>query len=108
MSLQSPFLFWTALVAGLLFTAAGQVQFKHYYSSHRRLDLLSALALFGLVPVVNFLALRGLSFGLVYMSTAVTQVLVLFMCWVFLGEKLQRSSLPGIALVVAGIIVYAS
>jgi uncharacterized membrane protein len=40
------------------------------------------------------------------MSTAVTQVLVLIMCWVFLGEKLQRSTLPGIALILAGIIVY--
>jgi multidrug transporter EmrE-like cation transporter len=100
-------MFWSALVAGLVFTAAGQVQFKHYYTTRRRLDLFSALALFGLVPVVNFLALRGLSFGLVYMSTAVTQVLVLVMCWVFLGEKLQRSSLPGVALILAGIIVYA-
>ena len=105
--LHSPAMFWTALVAGLLFTAAGQVCFKHYYTSRRRMDLLAAVALFGLVPVVNFLALRGIAFGLVYMSTAVTQVLVLFMCWVFLGEKLQRSTLPGVVLILAGIIVYA-
>jgi multidrug transporter EmrE-like cation transporter len=104
--LHSPIVFWIGLVAGLLFTAAGQVCFKHYYASRRRLDLLAAFALFGLVPVMNFLALRGIAFGLVYMSTAVTQVLVLIMCWVFLGEKLQRSTLPGIALILAGIIVY--
>ncbi len=91
----------------LLFTAGGQVQFKHYYTSRRRLDLLSALAMFGLVPIINFVALRGLPFGFVYMSTAVTQVLVLGMCWLFLGEKLQRATLPGIALILAGIIVYA-
>ncbi|HEX4299658.1 MAG TPA: hypothetical protein VH327_02200 [Gammaproteobacteria bacterium] len=105
--LHSPTVFWTALVAGLLFTAGGQVCFKHYYTTRRRLDLFSALALFGLVPVVNFLALRGLSFGLVYMSTAVTQVLVLFMCWGFLGETLKRTTLPGIVLILAGIIIYA-
>jgi multidrug transporter EmrE-like cation transporter len=105
--LHSQALFWIALVAGLLFTAAGQVFFKHYYTSRRRLDLLAAVALFGLVPVVNFLALRGIAFGLVYMSTAVTQVLVLFMCWAFLGEKLRRQTLPGVVLILAGIIVYA-
>src|SRR5215469_9060568 len=97
--LHSPVVFWTGLLAGLLFTAAGQVFFKHYYTSRRRLDLLAAVALFGLVPVMNFLALRGIAFGLVYMSTAVTQVLVLVMCRVFLGEKLQRSTLPGVALI---------
>src|SRR5262249_24331269 len=91
----------------LLFTAGGQVQFKHYYTSRRRQDLLSALAMFGLVPVINFVALRGLPFGFVFILTAITPVLVLLICWFFLGEKLQRSALPGIALILAGIIVYA-
>ena len=95
------------VIASLLFTAGGQVQFKHYYHTHRRLDLLAALAMFGLVPLTNFVALRGLPFGFVYMSTAVTQVLVLLMSRLLLDEKIRIEALPGIVMVVAGIIVYA-
>jgi drug/metabolite transporter (DMT)-like permease len=95
-----------AVLVGIVFTAAGQVLFKRYHLSHRRLDLYGAVSLFVLVPLVNFVALRGVSFGLVYMSTAATQILVLLMCRVFLGEKLGREALPGIALILAGIIVY--
>jgi drug/metabolite transporter (DMT)-like permease len=95
-----------AVILGIVLTAGGQVLFKRYYQRHRRLDLLAALAMFGLVPLINFVALRGMSFGFVYMSTAATQILVLLMCRVFLGEKLGRDALPGIALILAGIIVY--
>jgi len=96
-----------AVILGIVLTAGGQVQFKRYHLHHRRLDLLGSLAMFGLVPLINFVALRGMSFGFVYMSTAATQILVLLMCRVFLGEKLGREALPGILLILAGIIVYA-
>lgn len=95
-----------AVIVGIVLTAGGQVLFKRHYLHHRRLDLLGALAMFGLVPLINFVALRGMSFGFVYMSTAATQILVLLMCRVFLGEKLGRDALPGILLILAGIIVY--
>ncbi|HEY3643795.1 MAG TPA: hypothetical protein VGM16_00535 [Gammaproteobacteria bacterium] len=95
-----------AVIVGIVLTAGGQVLFKRYYLHHRRLDLFGALAMFGLVPLINFVALRGMSFGFVYMSTAATQILVLLMCRLFLGEKLGRDALPGILLILAGIIVY--
>ncbi len=103
----TPNIYMLGVIASLLLTAGGQVLFKRYYGSHRRLDLLAALAMFGLVPITNFIALRGLPFGFVYMSTAVTQVLVLVMSRMFLAERIHPKALPGVVLVVAGIIVYA-
>ena len=94
------------VIVAIVFTAGGQVLFKRYYLRHDRLDLYGAVALFVLVPVTNFVALRGMPFGFVYMSTAATQILVLLMSRFFLGEKLGKDALPGIALILAGIIVY--
>lgn len=94
------------VIVAIVLTAGGQVLFKRYYQQHHRLYLLGALAMFGLVPLTNFVALRGIPFGFVYMSTAATQILVLLLCRIFLGEKLGKDALPGIALILAGIIVY--
>ena len=96
-----------ALAASLICTAAGMVTFKHYYRSRRRADLVWSVLLFAGVPLTTFLALRGLSLGLVYMATAATQVLVLLMSRFFLGERIGPKALPGIALILAGIIIYA-
>jgi drug/metabolite transporter (DMT)-like permease len=95
-----------ALAASLVCTAAGMVLFKHYYRSRRRADLAWSVLLFAGVPITTFLALRGLSLGFVYMATAATQILVLGMSHLFLGERIPRRALPGIVLILAGIIVY--
>lgn len=95
-----------ALLLALLLTAAGQVLFKRYHHTRRPWDRRLAVALFVAVPVINFVSLRGLSFGLVYMSTAATQVLVLLMSHLFLGERIPPRALPGIALILAGIVLY--
>jgi len=97
-----------ALIASLVCTAAGMVQFKHYYRTRKRRDFVGALLLFAAVPLTTFLALRGLSLGFVYMSTAATHILVLAMSHFFLGERIPKRALPGIALILAGIILYGS
>ena len=95
-----------ALVASLTCTAAGMVTFKQYYRSGKRSDLVWAIVLFAGVPITTFFALRGLSLGFVYMSTAVTQVLVLAMSHFFLGERIPRRALPAIGLILVGIVIY--
>lgn len=97
-----------ALIASLVCTAAGMVQFKHYYRTRRRRDFVGSVLLFAGVPVTTFFALRGLSLGFVYMSTAATHILVLGMSHFFLGERIPPRALPGIALILAGIILYGS
>lgn len=100
-----PFYLLTLLLA-LLLTAAGQVLFKHYYRTRRPWDRYLAVALFVAVPAINFVSLRGLPFGLVYMSTAGTQVLVLVMSYFFLGERIPARALPAVGLILAGIVIY--
>ena len=95
-----------ALTISLLCTATGMVLFKHYYRSHNRADLGFSILLFGAVPVTTFFALRGLSLGFVYMATAATHVLVLGMSHYFLGERIPPRVLPGIMLILVGIILY--
>jgi multidrug transporter EmrE-like cation transporter len=95
-----------ALAASLLCTAAGMVMFKHYYRSHKRADFFYSIALFAAVPLTTFFALRGLSLGFVYMSTAATHILVLGLSQLVLGERVPARVLPGIVLILAGIIAY--
>jgi multidrug transporter EmrE-like cation transporter len=101
----TPFYLLT-LVLALVLTAAGQVLFKHYYRTRKPWDRYLAVTLFVAVPVINFVSLRGLPFGLVYMSTAGTQVLVLVMSYFFLGERIPPRALPAIGLILAGIAIY--
>lgn len=95
-----------ALVASLVCTAAGMVTFKHYYRSRRRTDFIWSVLLFAGVPVTTFFALRSLSLGFVYMSTAATHILVLGMSHFFLGERIPPRALPAIGLILAGIVIY--
>lgn len=95
-----------ALVASLVCTAAGMVTFKHYYRSRKRADFVWSVLLFAGVPVTTFFALRGLSLGFVYMSTAATHILVLGMSHFFLGERIPPRALPAIGLILAGIVIY--
>ena len=95
-----------ALAASLLCTAAGMVMFKHYYRSRRPLDFVWSVLLFAGVPVTTFFALRGLSLGFVYMSTAATHILVLGMSHFFLGERILPRALPAIGLILVGILLY--
>ena len=95
-----------ALAASLLCTAAGMVMFKHYYRSRLRLHFVLSIVLFAAVPLTTFLALRGLSLGFVYMSTAATHILVLGMSHFFLGERIPPRALPAIGLILAGILFY--
>ena len=95
-----------ALAASLISTAGGMVMFKHYYRSRDRLHFAYSILLFAAVPLTTFVALQGLTLGLVYMSTAATHVLVLVMSFFFLGERIPPRVLPGVALILAGILVY--
>lgn len=96
-----------ALAASLLCTAGGMVMFKRYYHSQRRSHIAYSILLFAAVPLTTFFALRSLSLGFVYMATAANHILVLGMSHIFLGERIPPRVLPGISLILAGILIYA-
>lgn len=97
---------WIWLAVALLATAAGQVLFK--YASNRRSKrlLIATVLLFCLVPPTSFLALRGLSLGTVYVSTALAQLLAVVAAMVLFGERYSRFQWIGLALILFGVGIF--
>jgi drug/metabolite transporter (DMT)-like permease len=99
---------WLALGGALLATALAQVAFKLRFTTERRAWLAAAILLFLCATGGSYLALQGLSIGMVYMSTALTQVLVAGLSRWVLREPLTADHGVGLVLIVAGIVVYAA
>lgn len=94
------------LLFALLGTSVGQLLFKMHYVYAKKIYLIAALGVFLTVPVFNYLALLNLPLAFVYMSTAVTHVLVLGMSNLFLNESLTRKQYVSMSLIVLGIITF--
>ena len=97
-----------ALSVGLLSAAMGQVAYKLWFQRRGSFLLAAALGLFVLGQVGFFVALTGLALGLVYMSTALSQIVVLALSSGVVGERLTRDHAVGVGLIVLGILLYAS
>ena len=79
---------YISLIFAILLTSTGQLLFKFYYNTKIKKYLLFTLITFILVPISSFYALSGLSIDIVYMSTSITIVIVLFGGYFLLKEKL--------------------
>ena len=98
----------TALIAALTGTALGQLNFKLFFVRNKQGKyLLFALLFFCTVPLCSYIALHRLTIGLVYMCTAVTQLVVLGLSYFVLKEKLNRHHAIALLLILTGIVVYA-
>ena len=97
---------WAALAGALIATALGQGFFKLFFRSSTWRHLALGLCLFAAAPLCNYVALRQLAIDTVYMSTAITQLLVLGFSTSVLKEKLTRDHGIAMALILSGIIVY--
>jgi multidrug transporter EmrE-like cation transporter len=98
---------WLALVSALVLTAFGQMSFKLFFITRRYAALLTALVLFALAPVCSYFALRQLGIGTVYISTAVTQILVLGLSRLILKEQLTFDHLVAMVLITTGVVIFA-
>lgn len=98
---------WLSLGGALLSTAFAQVAYKRYFLNRHRPLLVGAIILFASAAMFAFLALKGLSIGKVYMSTAVTHVLVVGLSRWLLQEPLTRDHGIATAFIAAGVVLYA-
>jgi drug/metabolite transporter (DMT)-like permease len=96
------------LAASLLCTAVAQLAFKAYARKPDRWLLAVTIGLFVLVSYANYNALRGLPLGTVYVATAVSQLLVVLLSLVMLGERYTPRQYIGFAVVLLGVVVYNS
>ena len=97
---------WIALTASLLCTVGAQLAYKAYHLQRRRALLALTLALFVLAVPATILAIRGLGVGRVYVAAALTYVAAPLLAVRMFGERMHRLLLAGLALIVAGVVVY--
>lgn len=97
-----------ALGIGIVTAASGQLTYKLWATRGSWLLLAGALAQFVVAQVAFFCALFELEIGIVYMSTALSQVLVLVLAREVVGEPLSRDHGIAVGLIVLGIVLYAS
>ncbi len=107
-----------ALVVSLGLAGIGQVLFKRWALARAAAQpagrlapisrLVPALVAFAVAQLGFFVALTKLSVGVVYMSTAATQVLVLYLSYWWLGEAVTKHHITGVAAIVLGILLYAA
>lgn len=96
-----------ALAGALTATALGQVCFKLFFKNKQYHYLIMAIALFCIAPLCSYVALGELSVGFVYMSTALTIVMVVLLSAFVLGECLTRDHGIAMLMIVAGVVLYA-
>jgi drug/metabolite transporter (DMT)-like permease len=77
-----------------------------YYVHLRKIYLAAALSTFLAVPLFSYLALIHLTLAFVYMSTALTHVMVLILSRMFLKEHITCRQYLSIVLIVIGIVIF--
>jgi len=93
-------------VAAVLTTALGQFFYKKFALNKKKIYLIISVSLFAMVPLFNFIALKEISIDIVYMSTSLTIILVIFLSKVFLNEKVDIKLYSGVLIILLGIIIY--
>jgi len=93
-------------VAAVLTTALGQFFYKKFALNKKKIYLIISVSLFAIVPLFNFIALKEISIDIVYMSTSLTIILVIFLSKVFLNEKVDIKLYSGVLIILLGIIIY--
>ena len=88
------------------FTATAQIFFKLFHQKRRFTYLLLTVALFGLTPFMSYLALKALDLSVVYMSTAITYVLVMYLARIILKETINRRQVYAVSLIVVGVMIF--
>ena len=98
---------WSWLAVTLLATAIGQLGFKHASLRRSRRETIAAAAIFCAAPIASFLlALRQLSIATVYVSTALSQIIVVMMSLKLFQERYSGQQWAGLALILAGVVIF--
>jgi drug/metabolite transporter (DMT)-like permease len=96
------------LSVALASTAFAQLSYKLYFVRGRSMRMFgTALALFVLAQLGFFFALTRLEVGVVYMSTGLIHLLVMALSRFVLHEDISRDHLVAVAMIAAGLLVYA-
>ncbi len=96
-----------AIAATVVATAMGQVVYKLFFVRRQ----IRFLAFTGITFLVAqgccYVALRDLEIGVVYMSTALTHLVIIWASHHVFREKITRDHVLALSLIVCGVVVYA-
>jgi len=98
---------WLGLFITVVTPGFGQVYYKLYFRTRKMSHLIISIAIFLTAPVGSYLALRHLSIGLVSMSTAITQIIVLTLAHFVLKEQITRAHVLAMLVITAGVIIFS-
>jgi drug/metabolite transporter (DMT)-like permease len=98
---------WLGLFITVVTPGFGQVYYKLYFRTRKLPHLVLSIAIFLTAPIGSYLALRHLSIGLVSMSTAITQIIVLGLSHRILKEQLTRYHALAMLLIISGVIIFS-
>lgn len=96
------------LMLAILSTSFGQLLLKKYnISSIKKISsiLVVSILLLISVPVYTYLSLQYISFAIVFISDAISIVLVVVISNIFLKEYLNQKKLIGIVFILLGIFI---
>ncbi len=99
-------LHWVSLFIAISATSLGQFFYKLFFQKKNTLFVILAVSLFISVPLFSYYALQEIDINIVYMSTAVTHILVIFLSKMFLNEQIQLEKMYAVLVVFFGMIVY--
>jgi multidrug transporter EmrE-like cation transporter len=99
---------YVSLFLAVLCTAFGQFFYKKFSLTKDKKYYIFTIALFVLVPLFNFIALKHISLDIVYIFTSMTILLVVLLSKYFLNEYIKQRSYNGIILIIIGVMVYAN
>ena len=98
--------FYLYLAATIVMSALGQIFFKNYFVSKKKVNIILALTLFISTPYLAYEALKGLSMDIMAITSSIIIVIVHLGSVVIIKETQSRYELMGIGLILGGLFIY--
>ena len=94
------------LSLAIIFTALAQISYKLYFHENKKIYLGASLGIFCSIPVMSYMALKGLGLSVVYMSTGLTYVLVMLLARMILKEAIDKQQIYAVLFIISGVVLY--
>lgn len=100
-------IYWLALTITYIVTAIGQVTYKLFAKTKNLGHLIWSIAFFIIAPFTNYVALKRIPSGTVFIGAATSQVLIIVMSRYVLKEKISRDHIISMAFILLGLLAFA-
>ena len=99
---------WFSVAITVFSTASGQLTYKLFSLKKKSWLFFVAVFCFGLAQLANYFALRSIPIGVTYMMMASNYIIILFASALVLKEKINRTQVYAVILIVLGILLYST